>query len=519
MRRACTENTRTAILEAITVWAFDFTKPNIYWMNGMAGTGKTTITYSISIILKSHNILGATFFCSRLVDECTKVDRILPTIAYNLARNYPPLAYNILGALKNDPDVANRTVNQQFTDLVVKPIKAAAKELAGQPIIVIIDALDECANQAEVRTFLSVIFQRSSELPFKIFITSRPEQVVRVGFNRQNPDNYSKFVLHDIEQDIVNADIKLYLTERLVEMVEGRSDFEESSDDWPPEGKVDILARRANRLFIFAKTICDCLEEHGGNISERLDAVASPIEESGEISEDALDTTELDKLYRDILDRAVPRRQNERDRQKRILGAIVSIRNPLSARGLGTLLEIDPLVIKSALASLHAVISVPQSLGYPVSTFHASFPDCLADPTRSLQHFLPPSKSHQLVAKSCLSLMNSSLKENICNLKGRPANDSIATETIETRITEGLAYACMYWASHLSSARDEDIQGADDVHKLLDEFLREHVLHWIECLSLLGRLDAATDSLRMVEGWALVREFFSIVLLYLIDLH
>jgi hypothetical protein len=519
MRHECTENTRTAILEAVAVWAIDFTTPNIYWMNGMAGTGKTTIAYSISIILTNLNILGATFFCSRLVDECTKVDRIFPTIAYNLARNYPPLAFTILEALKNDPDVANRTLNHQFTELVVKPIRAAAEQLTGQSIVVVIDGLDECANQTEVQTLLSVIFRRSSELPLKIFITSRPEQLLRVGFNRQNPESYSRLILHDIERDIVNADIKLYVAERLVEMVDGRSDFQNSMNSWPPEDKVDVLAHRAGRLFIFAKTICDYIGGPGGNISDRLDAASSSYRGSDDPSGDTFDTSELDKLYRDILDRAIPGQPKERDRLKQILAAVVNIRNPLSACGLGTLLRIDSRMIKSSLASLHAVVSVPQSLFEPVSTFHASFPDCLAESNRSHQHHLPLPQSHHMLAKSCLSLMDSSLKENICDLDGRPANDDIANETIATYISEGLSYACVYWASHLAAAGKKEIQNADDVRQLLDEFLHEHVLHWMECLSLLRQLHVAIESLRVMEGWVLVRTSLSIMHQDLINKH
>jgi hypothetical protein len=272
LRRPCTENTRTAVLETIREWSMDTTQPKIYWMNGMAGTGKTTIAYSLSIILTSLGILGATFFCSRLVDECTKVERIFPTIAYNLARNYPSLASAILDVLKNDPDAAKRTLNQQFTELLVKPTRVAAEILARKPIIVVVDALDECANQTEVQNFLSILFRRSTELSFKIFITSRPEQVVRVGFNRQNPENYPKFILHDIDRNLVNADIKLYLVERLVEMVDGRSDFQDSGDDWPPDEKLDILTHQSNGLFIFAKTVCDYIGIQGGNISENLNA-------------------------------------------------------------------------------------------------------------------------------------------------------------------------------------------------------------------------------------------------------
>jgi hypothetical protein len=127
-----------------------------------------------------------------------------------------------------------------------------------------------------------------------------------VGFNRHDPANYSKLILHDIEQDIVNADIKLYLFERLVEMVEGQSDFQESEDDWPPEVKVDALVHQSNRLFIYAKTICDYIGDLGGSISERLDSATLLRVESEERYSNTLDTTELDRLYRDILNRAIP---------------------------------------------------------------------------------------------------------------------------------------------------------------------------------------------------------------------
>jgi hypothetical protein len=59
--------------------------------------------------------------------------------------------------------------------------------------------------------------------------------------------------------------------------------------------------------------------------------------------------------------------------------------------------------------------------------------------------------------------MNSSLKDTICSLQGRPANDDIALGTIATHAYEGLAYACVYWASHLTVVNEEDIQDADDV--------------------------------------------------------
>ncbi|KAG8693604.1 hypothetical protein FRC11_002792, partial [Ceratobasidium sp. 423] len=61
-RRSCTEHTRTKILHDSLEWAEDPDGAKIYWMNGMAGTGKTTIAYSLCERLKNTGQLGASFF-------------------------------------------------------------------------------------------------------------------------------------------------------------------------------------------------------------------------------------------------------------------------------------------------------------------------------------------------------------------------------------------------------------------------------------------------------------------------
>ncbi|KAF8761467.1 WD domain, G-beta repeat [Rhizoctonia solani] len=64
-RRACTENTRTAILARLCEWANDPSSRTVNWVSGMAGTGKTTIAYTFSKILDSHGQLAASFFCTQ----------------------------------------------------------------------------------------------------------------------------------------------------------------------------------------------------------------------------------------------------------------------------------------------------------------------------------------------------------------------------------------------------------------------------------------------------------------------
>jgi len=162
-------------------------------------------------MLDNGSILGATFFCSRQEDDTRNTRRIFPTIAYELARRYPSVSRALAGVLKRDPDAGIRFLNQQFVDLILTPIQAASTSSdlpAG--FVVVIDALDECDNQEEVAYMLSVISQHSSAVPVKFFVTSRPEREIRRCFNRRAFRGYPRFHLHDIESDIVSADIRAF---------------------------------------------------------------------------------------------------------------------------------------------------------------------------------------------------------------------------------------------------------------------------------------------------------------------
>ena len=87
VRRSCTAKTREKILADLVAWAADAGDTSIYWLNGMAGTGKTTIAFTFSQILDNIRALGASFFCSLLDADSNNADLIFPTLAYELARH------------------------------------------------------------------------------------------------------------------------------------------------------------------------------------------------------------------------------------------------------------------------------------------------------------------------------------------------------------------------------------------------------------------------------------------------
>ncbi|CCO35298.1 hypothetical protein BN14_09415 [Rhizoctonia solani AG-1 IB] len=145
-RGVCAPGTRKAQIDQLLEWAHDPETGQTCWMNGMAGTGKTTIAYSVCERLDEAYELGASFFCSRTMPECRQVKYIIPTIAYQLARFSVPFRNALYAALESDPDAHARTPKLQYEKLVVGPLSEVRESLPAN-FIVVIDALDECESE------------------------------------------------------------------------------------------------------------------------------------------------------------------------------------------------------------------------------------------------------------------------------------------------------------------------------------------------------------------------------------
>ncbi|CAE6527439.1 unnamed protein product, partial [Rhizoctonia solani] len=185
-RGPCTEGTRTKVLDAMYQWAICKDTGNIYWMSGMAGTGKTTIAYTLCKRLdvgSNRNLgrnLGASFFCSRSLPECRSVGKIMPSIAYQLAQRFQPYQHVLCEAIKNNPDAQDGGPGVQFESLIVGPLSdPKVKEAFPLNVVVVIDALDECEDATSTRQILDTLSIKSKGLPIKFVVSSRPEAAIR----------------------------------------------------------------------------------------------------------------------------------------------------------------------------------------------------------------------------------------------------------------------------------------------------------------------------------------------------
>jgi hypothetical protein len=484
-RNACTENTRTAILDILRVWASDNMTKKVYWLNGMAGTGKTTIAYSFSEILNEKESLGGTFFASHLRVDTSDVRCIIPTIALQLAKYLPSLSPLLLDAVETNSDCSSWRIAKQFLNFIVKPLTAAYRDNRDIVVIpvIVLDALDECSDQSLVAELLSMILRHSASIPLKFFITSRPEIVVKETFGDSLGD--SKFILHEVEKEIVKADIELYIKACLLD---GQVNC--NRHNWPPQAEVESLVSMSGSLFIYAATVCKYISQRGGSsMPRRLSDVVNLVLRvtSGLIQP-------LHGLYERILDAAYDSTSTwEASDIYMVLTAIVYVYNHLSMNAISDLMQMPLEHTEAALSSLHSLIHIPsQNPDLPISIFHASFYDFISDQILSSKHYLDSCFSHKYLAIQCLALMGKawSGEERVPYLAERKCGD----------ISESLAYACGSWVSHFTFSRNNN-----EIDKMMD-FFQRHLLRWMDCLSILGKLGLAMHSLHSLEIWANVSD-------------
>ena len=359
--------------------------------------------------------------------------------------------------------------------------------------------MDECADQNDVGDMLAII-RHSPVLQLKFFITSRPERQIQNVFRQEGASRYSKFILHEIEKDIVSADIAIYAREELATLAKGQiAHWQMPISGWPPEYCLITLVHLSGTLFIYTETACKYVGG-GGNIVERLEDVTDISPNSPNSK-----TAALDDLYGRILSAAFEvANDREKDEIRKVLRAVISVCTPLSINGLSKLLKIKAENVDEALSSLHSVVYIPENIDLPISTFHASFTDFITSEKRSGEHFLEPSKSHYMLGLHCLELLQSSLVENICQLEriSGPLDVDISLLTVKDQIpdSEALVYACVNWASHVANIKLEGELGRG-VWVAMYSFFDEKLLQWFECLSLLNQLSNAISSLQKLETW------------------
>lgn len=446
---------------------------------------------------KERGVLGASFFFKRGERDRQDAALFFTTLATQLASTVPPVAPHVRSAVRNDPAISSKALREQFDKLVLRPLN----QLGGNPetpsiLTIVVDALDECNRDNDIRLLIH-LFSRSKSLEavrLKVFITSRPELPIRLGFNDIR-GIYEDVALHQIPEPIIEHNIAVFLGQEFRRIRDDHNylafDSQQLPSDWPGEDVIQTLVRMAIPLFIFAATMCRFIKE-GSDPASRLRKFRDY---------QTTDDSEFDKLeatYLPVLSQLVVNGDGAGGVQD-IVGPIVLLAEPLSAQSLSQLLDIPLTSIDGTLRHLHSVLSVPSTANAPIRTFHLSFRDFLIDPKKGRNKVKYPfsideRETHRRLATWCLQLLstNNTLKRDVCSLRyPGTCRSEINQATINVGLPPEVQYSCRYWVYHWKKSecrvRDSD---------LADRFLSQHLLHWLEALGLLGQI---SESIRMID--------------------
>jgi hypothetical protein len=206
-RQGCLRGTRKEVLLEIEHWLISNEDQRVFWLNGLAGTGKSTIAQTFAKTSFADGTLGASFFCSRGIADRSNLQAIFPTLAFQLAYRYKNFRRELLQILKAGPDVERESLISQMERLVVGPLRST-----GISTLIVVDALDECKDEEPASAILSILSRYIDEIPnAKFFITGRPEAQIRSGFRLESLVPITEVLkLHEVKPEIVGNDIKLY---------------------------------------------------------------------------------------------------------------------------------------------------------------------------------------------------------------------------------------------------------------------------------------------------------------------
>lgn len=495
----CHPDTRIDLLRHIIKWGDDPQGKCIFWLSGMAGTGKSTVARTAAQLFADDGKLGASFFFKRGEGERGNASKFFTTIAAQLVRTVPAITPHLSKAIEADPSISGRMIKKQFGNLVLQPLSEVGRTSTTMlKLVIVIDALDECEPDGDLRNILHLLpqIQHLNAIHMRIFLTSRPELPIRLGFRKMSSNTHQDVILQDIPRPIIEHDITSFLK---AEFYRIRDDFNctrppDSSipEDWPGEGSIHTLTEMASPLFIFAATICRFVGDARWDPKEQLAMVLKYKATSQASQMDGTYLPVLDKLLHGLAGAQKDRLVREfRD----IVGSIVVLASALSAVSLAGLLDVPRSTIDCSLDPLHSVLSIPANPNKPIRLLHLSFREFLLDPEKQgrTPFWVGKIERHDTITTKCLELMSKHLQRNICHLDfpGKLRRE-VSSETVDKFLPAEVQYACQYWVYHLQESK-RHIRDQNTVHV----FLLEHLLHWLEAMSLIGKI---SESIAMIAS-------------------
>ncbi|KJA20932.1 hypothetical protein HYPSUDRAFT_188055 [Hypholoma sublateritium FD-334 SS-4] len=374
----CHECTREAVLEELFAWIVQNIKRDtwITWLNGAAGAGKSAICQSIAETCIQRGVKVASFFFFRTDEMRNTIDRLVPTLAYQIIQLVPDTKELITQSIESHPLIFTQTFETQLDVLIVQPLLRLQLDIKNLSILLIIDGVDECSGESAqkdlIRTFAKLL--RSKTLPLIVLFGSRRENQIQMAFNSRDMDDILKLVQLDYNYES-EEDIRRFLHASFDEIRRTHPFNKRLADTWPSPDHIQEIATKSSGQFIYAAVVIKFVAAAKSNPATQLDIVRG-LRPAGR----ATPFAELDALYMYIFS------QVEEVQIVLELLKYIIIRGTYSLKSALYFFQLTEDDVEGIFAPLTSVVACDIENASWVAFHHASLPDFLHDKERSREY-------------------------------------------------------------------------------------------------------------------------------------
>ncbi|KAF5310267.1 hypothetical protein D9619_010154 [Psilocybe cf. subviscida] len=369
----CHPGTREEVIGLLEKWISAAESNRILWLSGPAGGGKTAIVKTFTEHATDHGVRTISFYFFRGDSTRNSAAPVVPTLLYQLFQLCPGSSEVVADVLSTHPRILDGSLVEQF-NLVSKLIPIIRQTPTDDPVLLVVDGLDECDVEAElsqanvIRALAGLVTEEDS--PFRVLVASRPEARIRMAFNRLSSPAQTIFL---DEQYSPEKDIRVFVTAEFDEIKASHPSAHLVGGDWPPSSDVDQIVLKSSGQFIYAATVMRYISHPSTVPSLSLERVRGivPVGKNSPFAH-------LDTIYTFIL--AQP---DDPEATREVLS--VALLPEIESEHITLLHRYNSrnsqALIQSCISQLSAIIEL--TAGENIRSYHASLEDFLADPDRS----------------------------------------------------------------------------------------------------------------------------------------
>jgi WD40 repeat protein len=421
--------------------------PNILWLNGRPGTGKTVAAGHVIRYLQTCNLDCSFYFFEHKDKTDATVAAFLRSIAFQMAESSFEVRRAIVSMAEDDIRLSNDDHHLLWTSLFIERIFRV--ELT-RPQYWVIDAVDECSTKG-MPALISMLSTLDSRIPVRIFMTSLPGGQLERLFTLERTE-YSQITTGE-EGSL--RDIELLAKARCPR----------ESDVGPYQDLVSDVIAKSNGIFLWASLTVAKLED-AYSVEDKQDVLRQiPLE--------------MDMFYSRII--ASIAKSPSSELAKCILKWTICSPKPLHFEELAEAVRLD--IGRTLMASAKQLETLTGHLVFvdSDSRIHIAHQTASAFLTQQRDVFwIDRTKAHSQIAEVCLKVLCSPdfVPLNI----PRRGTTTGGTGTVHMPLLNYATYNFSYHLVHGSSSATAPLT-------LLSKFLKSNVLAWIERIASTGSLE------------------------------